>query len=59
MMWILVFVMFSGPYELNGVDTLGVFISQNECIGELNRAVQIQPHNSSIACIPTKRPTFI
>jgi len=59
MMWILVLILFSGPYTIEQADSLGVFTNQAECLRELREAEKIQPRQTSLGCIPAKRPIFI
>ena len=55
-MWILLMIIFSGPYEVGKVDILGNYQTKPECVEEIQRALTFEvPKQTSFGCVKIER----
>lgn len=51
-MWLLIFIIFSGPETLENLEILKTFQSKSGCLQEMDRAIKVGlPKRSSISCV--------
>jgi len=55
-MWILLMIIFSAPYEVEKVDILGNYQNKTECVQEIQRALTLEvPKQTSFGCVKIER----
>ena len=58
-MWVLLFLIFAEPYHVDRIEVLKIFTSHRDCVSEINRIKEAQPHETTLACIPIKNAKSI
>jgi hypothetical protein len=50
-MWLLLMIVFSGPYDVATVDILGTYFKKNVCVSDQKRATTISKVRASFGCV--------
>jgi hypothetical protein len=51
-MWVLIFIVFSQPFEVHHVEVLGQYESRNACFDKAKSVLKDQPLRTTLSCIP-------
>tara|TARA_Y100001963_G_C6424831_1_gene284316 strand:+ start:210 stop:386 length:177 start_codon:yes stop_codon:yes gene_type:complete len=50
-MWFLIFLMFSGPMDIEDISILEVYLEKEKCLEKIKESLSSLPKNSQIGCI--------
>ena len=51
-MWVLIFIVFSQPFEVHHVEVLGQYASRIDCFDKVKSVLKDQPLKTTLSCIP-------
>jgi hypothetical protein len=51
-MWLLVFILMQGPFQIEMIDVMGTYSSRDDCVNDSKKMRKHLPAKSSLGCVP-------